>query len=252
MDTLPPDLTTPVSLDSILCRDDTWRGESQHKQELTVIKSGYPALDTALNGGGWPIGGLVEICQSGFTQQEWLMFRPALMQTTGLIVLLNPPLIPFAQGLLVAGLSLERVRVVQATKPNDFVSCFIEVTRNTACGALLSWQPTQNLSYTELRKCSLAASEGNGLYTLFRPAGAQQQSSPASLRMLAGMRAQELSIAIFKQRGNLQSDLEISLPLSDDYMAHLPFHLLDLYEFEDGDIRPRPKAPVVPLRRGIK
>lgn len=252
MNTYIPDQAAPVSIDKILCRDDTWRGEGHPTSAPKVIESSYPALDAALVGGGWPVGGLIEVCQAGWTRQEWLLLQPALQHAGGLIVLLNPPLIPFTQGLLVLGVPVDRVRVVLAPERSDFISCFVEIARTSACGALLSWQPAHNLSYTELRKCALAASEGSGLYTLFRPAGAQQQSSPANLRLLANTRSQELSVTIFKQRGTLQRDIEILLSLPDDYMPSLPYHLLDLYELEGGRLRSKPKAPVVPLRQGAK
>ena len=233
-----------------MLRSDVWRGESRTSIATSSITSGCTELDCSLLNGGWPLKGLIEVCQPQFSQLEWLLFTPALNVLEGLIVLLNPPFIPFVQGLVNGGIDIERVRVVRADNKADFLACFVDLTRTQACDAILAWEPKQMLSYTELRKCLLSGNEGNGLYALFRAAGTQQQSSPATLRVVASIQASFVSVNIFKQRGALQSDVLAKINLPEDFNASLPFHLLDQYDIDSTGMRPKPKAPVIPIRWG--
>jgi protein ImuA len=146
---------------------------------------------------------------------------PALRQLKeGYTVLLNPPTLPFAPGLIQAGIDLDRLLVVAAEKKADFLASFTELARADICTALLAWQPKHNLSYTELRKCQLACSEGKGLYLLFRPLSVHQQSSPAALRLRAQLHLRSLEIQIFKQKGSLNSanNTSIHLPLPETWL----------------------------------
>lgn len=205
-------------LEQLLNRGDVWRGHSGRFVRQRVVDSGHDSLNQALLHRGWPLGSLVEVCQpAGCGQGEWLLLAPALLKTTlaGYIVLLNPPALPFAQGLLQAGLDLNRLLVVQAPRKNEFLAGFTELAQSGSCSALLAWSPRQPLTYTELRKCLLASHDGQGLYVVFRPLNARLQSSPASLRLLAQMQPQALGLRIFKQKGLLtrkHSDIQLSLP----------------------------------------
>ncbi len=240
-----------VGLEQLLGRRDIWRGYAHRSAPHKVQDTGYARLNECLQGNGWPLGSLIEVCQQGFVQAEWLLLAPALAQTSGLLVLLNPPCIPFAQALIKAGVDLERVLVVEGSNKADFLFSFIELTRADACTVVLAWQPKQSLSYTELRKCQLAASEGQGLYVLFRPSAAAEQSSPAGLRLAIAMQAQDLQLRIFKQKGELGRSVQpVFLPLPQSWRGYAAHHQLD----QTG--RPRPKvASVTPLhggRRGRK
>lgn len=248
MDTQLTNTDNRTSLEHILLRSDTWRGETPTTIDSSGLHTGYPALNDALIAHGWPQKTLIEVCQQGFIQQEWYLFTSVLEALDGLIVLLNPPLIPFAHGLVIAGVDMERVRVVHSFRAEDFVSSFVELCRTSACGVLLAWQRDLRLTYTDLRKCLLAAQEGTGLYTVFRSAAAQQESSPATLRLLLGAQSDGIVITIFKQRGRLQGDKLIKLPLPPAADAVLPYHLLDLYEVDGTNLRPKPKAPVLSMR----
>ena len=95
-------------------------------------------------------------------------------------------------------------------------------------------------SYTELRKCQLAATEGQGLYILFRPSAAVEQSSPAALRLNINLQAQDLQVHIFKQKGELGATAQpVLLPLPNNWQGFAPHHLLD----QTG----KPKSNVVRL-----
>jgi protein ImuA len=218
-----------ITLEQLLNRGDIWRGQSQGFAPQQALETGFAGLNAALLNGGWPLGHLIELCQQNFIQSEWLLLNPALLRVgKGFLVLLNPPNMPFAQALIQSGIDLERLLIVEASNKADFLKSFTELTRANACDAVLAWQPKQFLSYTELRKCSLASSEGQGLYFLFRPASVKEQSSPAALRLLMTLHAQHLQITIFKQKGALKAHSQpILLPVPDTWQSSLPHHELD-------------------------
>lgn len=203
-----------IPLERLLLRNDLWRGLGRHFDARTTLSSGHELLDARLVDRGWPLAALIEICQPAL-QWEWQLLSPALQQLPGRIVLLNPPAVPFAQALLQNKVDLERLLIVETQERKHFLACFSELSR-AGLGAILSWQPPTALSYTELRKCQLAASEGTGLSVLFRPPQARRQSSPAALRLHTQLVASGLEITVFKQKGHLQgqpsSPIVLSLP----------------------------------------
>lgn len=249
MKLVPPDnpasAGSPPSLEQLLCRGDIWRGRSHQAPPQVVVDTGYAALNERLTGSGWPVASLIEVCQKSACHSEWQLLVPALLNTQrGLVVLLNPPISPFAQALLQAGIDLERLLIVEAKDKSDFLASFIELARSDACDAVMAWQPTQALSYTELRKCALASTEGQGIYVLFRPDAVGDQSSPAVLRLSLEWESEQLRINIFKQKGELSVNRQpIHLPIPNAWKGFLPHNQLD------SQGKPKPKiASVTPIR----
>jgi protein ImuA len=226
---VPPANTSPPSLEQLLCRGDIWRGQSHQAQPQLVVDSGFAQLNARLTGNGWPVAGLIEICQRPAAHGEWQLLMPALLNPRGgMLVLLNPPAEPFAQALLKAGIDLERLLIIATKNKADFLASFIELARSDICDAVMAWQPPQTLSYTELRKCALASAEGQGVYVLFRPEAARNQSSPAVLRLHLAWQAEQLSVSIFKQKGELLADnAPINLPLPAAWKGLQPHRHLD-------------------------
>jgi protein ImuA len=248
MNELPPQRPAPVSLEQLLLRDDLWMGHSRYFTARAAIATGFNPLDEGLLNRGWPVGSLIEVCQNGI-QGEWQLFTPALSAIPGLIVLLNPPANPFCQAFIQGGIDLERLIVVEAAEKNNFMACFIEMTR-ASVGAVLAWQPRESMTYTELRKCLLATSDGNGLCVMFRPSSVQQQSSPAALRLFAQLIPAGLEISVFKQKGHLQTkqSLPIVLPLPDVWAPAVAYAALGQQQnASEKHTQPR-IASVTPLR----
>jgi protein ImuA len=254
MNPTPTD-TSDTCLEQLLKRNDIWRGNSRALVPQLTLDTGYAELNAALLNGGWPVRSLVEICQKGLQQQEWLLFSPTLKASTGYIVLLNPPAIPFCQALIQADIDLERVIIVKVANKADFLASFVELARTESCEVLLAWQQQQTLGYTELRKCLLATQEASGLCTLFRPESAQQQSSPASLRLLSEITPTAVQLTIFKQKGVLQQHKSeaIILSLPAAWKGLQPYHLLDetkLAGHTDAAPGKRKLASILPIKRG--
>ena len=247
MNDMSPKHPNPVSLEQLLLRDDVWMGHSQRFAPRSAVETGYTELDVGLLNRGWPLGSLIEVCQQGM-QGEWQLFTPALLEMSGLIVLLNPPANPFCQGFIQGKIDLERLIVVTASEKNHFIACFIELMRANI-GSVMAWQPSDSLTYTELRKCLLAASEGTGLSVMFRPSTAQQQSSPAALRLFAQIIPTGLEITIFKQKGHLlmQQPRPIVLALPNSWKPALSYHSLNQKVAGITQV-PQRLASVKPLR----
>jgi protein ImuA len=226
MNKIPSDILPATALEQLLLREDTWLGHSQRFTSRSTLATGYEALDDMLLNQGWPLGSLIEVCQPE-RHGEWQLFLPALREISGLVVLVNPPATPFSQALIQAGIDLERLIVVTASEKDHFLTSFLELAR-ASVGALLAWQPMR-LSYTEIRKCLLATTEGAGLSVLFRPRQARQQSSPAGLRLLTQTVPAGLEVTVFKQKGQLQTrqNRPIILSLPQSWAAQPAYHQLD-------------------------
>lgn len=249
MNETPPESSSNVSLEQLLLRDDMWMGHSQRFTARAAVPTGHEDLDSALLNEGWPLSSLVEVCQA-HSQAEWRLFTPALLEVPGLIVLLNPPAVPFCHALVQAGIDLERVVVVKAANKAHFIACFIELAR-ASVGALLSWQPDDVLTYTELRKCQLAASESTGLSFMFRSSSAQQQNSPAILRIFAQIIPAGLQLTVFKQRGYLQTQQAkpVVVELPKRWKPVRPYSALYQIPTPDKQTNKPPRlASVTPLR----
>jgi len=231
--------TPPVSLDQLLQRNDIWRGNQQIPDSRKALDTGYPDINNHLHHQGWPCACLVEICQPAPGHGDWLLLLPALQRQLQLnphthAVLLNPPAMPFSQHLLQAGVPLQQLLMVRTNNKMDFIACFTELSRAASCSLLMAWQPRQTLSYTELRKCQLAACDGEGLYVLFRPLQALQQSSPAPLRLITRLGKDTLQVSLFRQRGQMHSQQPIMLPLPEAWQSMPPHRLLGHQQTADA------------------
>lgn len=228
------------TLEQILRRGDVWQGCTRTHGRQPVTGSGYQPLDALLLQGGWPNGALIEVCQ-GSSGAEWLLFGPAIRrlcrQSGAWVSLLNPPALPYAVGLLQEQMPLDRLLVVTPRNRQDFIACFVELSRSPACQGILAWQAGQAPAYSQLRKLQLGTADRSGLYVLFRPLQAQQQSSPASLRLVSRLAREHLAIRIFKQRGQLvaaDGGHSLNLPLPAHWLPCLPHRQLGDSGLGDG------------------
>lgn len=211
--------SSDVDLAALLRRGDIWRGHSQSFIRQNGVDTGFENLNKALLHKGWPEACLIEYIQSDSTATWVLMLHAAkqvLRNSQGLMVMLNPPEMPYAPALLQMGLSTKQLIVVNTPSKSDFIACFVELSRAEACQVLLAWPPVQALSYAELRKCQLAATNQSGLYCLFRSPFALRSSSPAALRVQLELRADSLYITVLKQRGYL-AERSLYVPLPDHW-----------------------------------
>ena len=223
----PLRLVDPSSLPHI------WRVDDLASEE-TVIPSGHAVLDACLPGGGWPVGGMVEVLQEQAGQHVWQLLLPglaaAIAQHCGPVVLVAAPHQPFGPSLQAQGLPADRLLSVRADKPAARLWAAEQALRCAEVAAVLAWLP-QSRS-TELRRLHMAAQQHDKLLFVFRGVNARHDASPARLRLLLEG-VDTLQLCILKRRGP-----PIETPLA---LPALPARVTALLES-----RKKARAPVSP------
>jgi protein ImuA len=145
-----------------------------------------------------------------------------LAQQKKKIVFLAPPHMPYAPALSGLGLSAEAILIIRAQNTADRLWALEQTLRSNAFGALLAWvdEPSRNES---LRRFQLASRTAQGPVFLFRPWSAQNNPSPAPLRLcLLPRRYPGLAVQIIKRRGPVQLDpVLVNLPIAHPAMQGL-------------------------------
>ncbi len=170
-----------------------WRADVLAHAPGTVglaLSTGHAVLDAQLPGGGWPVGALCEILQEQSAWYEWRLLLPVLCALTAApgcaqrVVLVGAPHSPFGPGLAAQGLDLRTLLWVKAEAPAQRLWAAEQALRCAGVAALLVWLPKVRADH--LRRLQLAAQAHAKLLFVMRPAPAQQESSPAVLRLLVG------------------------------------------------------------------
>jgi protein ImuA len=186
-----------------------WRAGELGSASLQTAATGYAALDDVLPGGGWPQGALVEVLQPQAGVHEWGLVASALATVQAqapaqLTVLVGAPYLPFGPALGARQLNMARVLSIHG-KPGDAPSLLWATREALQCHdvhCVLAWLPDARSAH--LRRLQIAAHAHNKLLFVFRPPRAQQESSPAPLRLLLEGTVQEagnLLVHVLKRRG---------------------------------------------------
>jgi len=195
-------------LKSLLQHPAIWRGRSA--AQVDVVPSGFPALDHALPGGGWPRAGLMEILVSHIGVGECYVLLPALVALTQKAsarwcAWIAPPFEPFAPALAAHGMALEKVFVARAEKP---LWAFEQSLVSGACEVVLAWMP--RVPTRHIRRLQLAAEKGRALGVLFRPQSAARESSSAVLRVIVEPREKGARVTLLKSRGGYRGNVDLA------------------------------------------
>ena len=180
-----------------------WRAGEVDRAAPAGIPSGHPRLDLELPGGGWPRGALTEILHDGTGLGEVSLLLPALKavaQEGRAVAWINPPHLPYAPALALAGVPLEACLVVRPASAEDALWSADQALRSGACGAALFWLPGKT-DYAWLRRLQVAAEAGRTLAVLFRPTSALANATPAHLRVVVTRREGLLQVSLPKRRG---------------------------------------------------
>lgn len=189
-----------MSLEQLLDeRQDIWRGGSVSPATAQGVPTGFAALDALLPWRGWPPGALCEILEAR-PGGAFALVQPLLASLSAQarwLLLIAPPLLPYAPALAASGLDLSRLAVVQA---GDRIAWAAEQgLRSGACSGVLVWGGRWEAA--SLRRLQLAAAGGDAVALLFRGAAAATESSPAALRLLVRPSPPGGEVTIIKQRG---------------------------------------------------
>lgn len=192
-------------------RDRLWRGDAL-VASTSSISSGFPGLDAQLPGMGWPTRCLTELLVPAPGIGEMRFLAPCLgrlaQSKRQIIVLASAGTdhgLLYPDGWAQLGIDSSMVLLIQAEKAADRLWAVEQSLRSAAFGALLAWVPEARPD--ALRRLQLAAANADGLSFLIRPAKAQDQASPAPLRLLLGRTHSHqtadrfLSVQLIKRRG---------------------------------------------------
>jgi len=161
---------------------DVWHAHALSDAPLQVQPTGHTELDGQLPGGGWPWGALTEILQPTGVHSEWRLLLPALARCGQQAVLLvGAPHLPFAPALAAQGLQAQRLVCAQAPSAVTRLWACEQALRCADVDAVLAWLPQARGD--QLRRLQMAASEYNKLLFVMCPAAAQDDASPAVLRL---------------------------------------------------------------------
>jgi cell division inhibitor SulA/protein ImuA len=180
-----------------------WRAGEVDQAAAPGIGSGHPRLDLELPGGGWPRGALTEVLHDGAGLGEVSLLLPALKavaQEGKAIAWINPPHLPYAPALALAGVPLDACLVVRPASAEDALWSADQALRSGACGAALFWLAGKT-DYAWLRRLQVAAEAGRALAVLFRPTSAAAHATPAHLRVVVARHNGVLQVSLPKRRG---------------------------------------------------
>lgn len=178
-----------------------WRVTDLAREDV-VLPSGHAGLDAQLPGGGWPVGGLVELMPDRPDAHVWQLLLPALSalvrQQAGPLVLLGAPHAPFGPALAAQGLPPERLLWIRAGEPAARLWAAEQSLRCQDVAGLIAWLPQQ--ASQGLRRLHLASRQHHKLLVGVRETAAQRQASPSPLRLvLQGQ--DEMRVQIVKRKG---------------------------------------------------
>jgi len=202
--------------------DAVWRADALAEAasaDGAALSSGHVLLDAQLPGGGWPVGALCEILQAPGDSAEWRLLLPALSALSQSVVLVGAPHVPFGPALAAQGLDVRRLIRVQAQAVPQRLWAAEQALRCAGVAALLVWLPQVRSDH--LRRLHLAAQAHGTLLFVLRPAAAQDESSPAVLRLLVGAAALGATATRVPRLGPVTQ--AASTPAHDD---HLVVHIL--------------------------
>jgi len=199
------------ALDALLKLQPTlWRGCDQYTNEES-IPTGFASLDKALPTRGWCIGGVTEIlcAQQGIGEVSLLL--PALAQITRenqWAAFINPPYVPYAPALSNAGISLDRLLIINSKDDANTLWAAEQVLRAGSFASVVAW--VIRSSAQKQRRLQLAAETGKSWATVYRPLRDAKEHSPVAVRLQADVIDTRLTLSIIKVRGGREQTVTIN------------------------------------------
>lgn len=178
-----------------------WRATQLARPARPTVATGFPALDHALPGQGWPVGQLIELMPERPGCGELQLFRPALMRQSPerSIALVQPPHPPCIQAWAHWQLSPERLLWIQPSTIADALWATEQILRHNTCAAVFCW--ADPIRPANLRRLHLLAQQSDSLCIMMRPMAARRQASAAVLRMALQPCRRGVQVHIVKRQG---------------------------------------------------
>ena len=201
-------MSTVVSLDALLQQRRVWKGAGQGVA-VASQPTGHTQLDARLPGGGWPDASLSEILLAAPGSGELQLLWPTLARLTRAqqrVVLVSPPLVPYAHAWLQAGVDLRWMVLIKAQE-SEVLWTAEQCLRSGSCAAVLCWP--RRINDRGLRRLQLAATTGQTLGFACRPLQEAANPSPAALRLAVD--AWPRQVRVLKSRGAQPASRPIAL-----------------------------------------
>jgi hypothetical protein len=178
-----------------------WLGSGLN--QIRTQATGWPQLDRALPGGGWPAGALTELYCPVEGIGEFSLLMPLIVRLTGAgkrVVLVSPPHVPYSQALSERGVKLDKLVLLSPQSARETLWAAEQTLRCAAVGLVVAWAARAH--ERDLRRLALAAETSGATAVVYRPTPEARSFSPAALRVLvkpAG--AFSLHFEVLKSRG---------------------------------------------------
>lgn len=188
------------ALDGELSRS-VWRGNQMASAVHQTLTTGYASLDAELPGNGWPNSTLIEMLLQQHGIGEIRLLRPVLapLAKTKRIALLSPPFEPQIAAWSAANIDPDNLLLLESTRTADTLWASEQILLNGSCGAAILWQ--HDVKSDALRRLQLATQASETMFWLMRPASAQDNASPAPLRLVLSSALDGVNVHIAKRRG---------------------------------------------------
>lgn len=195
----------PAVAELVRSQPGVWLGSgaNQFIGQARTEPTGWPELDRALPGGGWPAGALTELYCPVEGIGEFSLLMPLIVRLTSAgrrVVLVSPPHLPYSQALSERGVKLDKLVLLSPQSARDTLWAAEQTLRCTAVGLVVAWP--QRAGDRELRRLQLAAETSGATLIVYRPAREARSFSPAALRIAVrpdGIASLELEV--LKSRG---------------------------------------------------
>jgi protein ImuA len=240
-----------------------WRASELAHCHRAGHTTGFAALDAELPGAGWPHGAVTELLSERPGIGEWRLLAPALRDLTQAgqpVMVIAPPMLPYAPALAAWGIDLRWLSVVMrpvrqrrqarqaagarggrglTAEDRDMLWCAEQALKSACCGAVLAWLPAATPE--QIRRLQVAAGGSETLAWVMRRPAAVATASAAPLRL--GLRVGEgsrLGVQFHKRRGPPRLDplwLTLPAPYTNAARAVQPA------AGADDDERPMPVRP---------
>lgn len=207
-----------------------WRATQLARPARPTVATGFPVLDHALPGAGWPVGQLIELTLERPGCGELQLFGPALARHAPerSVALVRPPHPPCIQAWAHWQLAPERLLWLQPAAGADTLWATEQVLRHNACAAVFCW--ADPIRPASLRRLHLLAQQSDTLCIMLRPVIARTQASAAVLRIALQPCSRGIHLDIFKRQGALCS-APLALQLYSSHRVVEKHHVsLDLPE----------------------
>lgn len=160
---------------------------------------------------------------------EIRLLRPVLaaLAKTKRVALLSPPFIPQTAAWSAANIDPDNLLLLKSTRTADTLWAAEQILLNGSCGAAVLWQ--HDVKADALRRLQLATQASETMFWLVRPASAQENPSPAPLRLVLSAATDGVHVHIAKRRGPVH-DGSIFVP----FFVSQEASELPAWETEDG------------------